>query len=81
MQLTLTREHQKKAGYYTDSANCIIATALKSRFPKTKTIRVGGDELTLGRKRYTIRPALLIPRLSQDASMLPYTIELIEKKS
>lgn len=81
MQLTLTKQHQAKAGNYTDPENCIIATALKSRFPKTKTIRVGGDELTLGRKRYVISPALLIPRLSRDASLLPFTIKLIAKKS
>jgi hypothetical protein len=79
MKLTLTKADQEKAGSYFDSNTCIIATALKRRFPKIKTIRVGGCELTLGRKDYDIRNFAKIHSYATKPELLPVTIELVPR--
>ena len=81
MKLTLTKADQAKAGNYLDNRNCLIATALKRRFPKSKNISVGGCDLTLGRTRYHFHPYAIIPKLAKTPSMLPFTIELTKRKS
>lgn len=80
MTLTLTKADQAKAGSYFDGKVCLIATALKRRFPKTKNISVSGSSLELGRKYYDIRGFMQIHRLSTNPHLLPVTIELVQRK-
>lgn len=61
---------------------CLIATALRQRFPKTRNISVGGASLELGKKFYLIdrEQQATIHRLYSDKSLLPFTVNLTSNK-
>ena len=51
--LLITQEDADKAGGYMDFDNCIVATALKRKFPNTE-VSVSGFSFIVGATRYRI---------------------------
>lgn len=54
MKLHITKKAARYCKGYLDNDRCLVATAARLRFTRTRNIHAGGSTITIGRKTYAI---------------------------
>lgn len=82
MKLRITRKAARYCKRYFDNDRCLVSTAARFRFPRTRNIHAGGDEITIGKKTYEIAESGRIQQAYDDSwqkirpDFEPFTVEL-----
>ncbi len=79
----ITKKHKAKAKFYCDHKHCLLATALRERFPKVK-VTVGGRSAVIRNKSYwfssddSSKIVRSYPELgSRFTTRFPFTVTLV----
>ena len=73
-KITITPKIAQKSGKFTDNRGCLMATALKHRFPNAEYVNVGTTDFYLNKtqEKYIDNPIFPIPSRIQTAIRKAY---------
>lgn len=80
LKVKLTKEIREQADDYLSNYNCVLATALKKRFPRS-FIQVLGFSCSIGKQSYGIKNPHDVSECYQPGAKFPVVINLIKHRA